>query len=453
MLDDILKTAQLDWNDINVVWAADLTASTNCPAEIFKRDPTVDACFVITPDMIALCGGLKNTGTGAEGTVKGARVVISTVDLGRSIADIYVCRKDFYEANKPLVTKFVAGYLKACEDIVRMRDDFENKKISSENKATYLRTLRLAQDIYTTNVINKIEEDGHGLLMDATFVGYPGNWKFFKWGTGYLVGFEKFVEKNLDLAVSRGYARDRVPLIAPDFDFTAESFTRNLKDTTRPPNPLNDTKIAEAISDDVFKKNAGEPIISFNINFDPGGFEFNERKYGDRFKNIVETSAKLPHTIFLIRGHADTTLVLNKLVEAGTKKGVLEIDRENNKKVYTFKGQRLDIASIQAVTNAIATGEFEGVAGADPRETMLACESLSLERAEAIKAAIIDYAKKGNLILDARRFKTEGVGIREPVVSKPTGMSDVLKNTRAQFNLVPVQAEVLEQSGRSPFDL
>jgi hypothetical protein len=57
------------------------------------------------------------------------------------------------------------------------------------------------------------------------------------------------------------------------------------------------------------------------------------------------------------------------------------------------------------------------------------------------------------LILDTRRFKTEGVGIREPVVAKPTGMPDVLKNTRAQFNLVPVQAEVQQQGARSPFDL
>ena len=28
----------------------------------------------ITPDMVGLCGGLRSTGSGAEGTVKGARV-------------------------------------------------------------------------------------------------------------------------------------------------------------------------------------------------------------------------------------------------------------------------------------------------------------------------------------------------------------------------------------------
>ena len=56
----------------------------------------VDGCDV-SPDMIALCGGLQNVGSGAEGTVKGARVLVSTATMSHSIADVYVCRKDFYD--------------------------------------------------------------------------------------------------------------------------------------------------------------------------------------------------------------------------------------------------------------------------------------------------------------------------------------------------------------------
>ena len=36
MLDDILKTAQLSWDDIKVVWAADLTATPDSPAAYSK---------------------------------------------------------------------------------------------------------------------------------------------------------------------------------------------------------------------------------------------------------------------------------------------------------------------------------------------------------------------------------------------------------------------------------
>src|SRR5262249_44038504 len=147
-------------------------------------------------DMIGLCGGGKKVGTGAEGTVQGARVVISTVQMSRSIADVYVCRKDFYDANKALVTKFVATYLKACEDVVHLRDGYEGKKLAAAEKSKYMGILKLTQDIYGKDVIKSLEEDAHGLLMDAVFVGYPGNWKFFKWGEGNVIGFDAFAQKN-----------------------------------------------------------------------------------------------------------------------------------------------------------------------------------------------------------------------------------------------------------------
>src|SRR3989338_7685675 len=86
---------------MKVVWAKDLTGP-NGPAEMFKNNQNIDVCFVITPDALAL------TGKG-EGNVKGAKVFISSAQLSRSIADVYICRKDFYDSNKELVTKFVAG--------------------------------------------------------------------------------------------------------------------------------------------------------------------------------------------------------------------------------------------------------------------------------------------------------------------------------------------------------
>ena len=90
MLDDILHTARLSWKDIKVIWADYLTGTDKSPAAMFRKSGSIDACFVITPDMIGLCGGLDSTGSGAEGTVKGARVLVSTAELSRSIADVYV---------------------------------------------------------------------------------------------------------------------------------------------------------------------------------------------------------------------------------------------------------------------------------------------------------------------------------------------------------------------------
>ena len=53
---------------MEIVFVEELTAPKG-PAELFRKDKTIDACCVITPDMIGLTGGLTSSGTGAEGTV------------------------------------------------------------------------------------------------------------------------------------------------------------------------------------------------------------------------------------------------------------------------------------------------------------------------------------------------------------------------------------------------
>ena len=186
MLADVLEAANLTWDDVTIRWAKDLTASPDSPAEIFRNNPDIAACFVITPDMIGLNGGIDGVGTGAEGTVKGARVLVSTAELSRSIADIYVVRRDFYEANKDLVTRFVAGYFQAAEQVIELRKAYE-KDGSDEYRAL----LTMAQNIYGKDVLPTIDEDAHGLFIDCTLPGYPGNVAFFT-EENNLNGFDAF---------------------------------------------------------------------------------------------------------------------------------------------------------------------------------------------------------------------------------------------------------------------
>jgi len=87
MLDDALKTAGVKWSEIDVIWTKDVTGK-NGPAEAFRKDATVDACFVISPDMEALTGGLDKVGKGDKPTVKDAHVLLSTLTMSRSIADV-----------------------------------------------------------------------------------------------------------------------------------------------------------------------------------------------------------------------------------------------------------------------------------------------------------------------------------------------------------------------------
>jgi hypothetical protein len=46
MLDDVLRTAGLSWNQLKVVWVDDITGPKG-PARAFKHNSSIDAAFVV----------------------------------------------------------------------------------------------------------------------------------------------------------------------------------------------------------------------------------------------------------------------------------------------------------------------------------------------------------------------------------------------------------------------
>ena len=441
MLDDVLKSARLTWNDIKVVWTKDLTASADSPAELFRKRADIDACFAITPDMMGLCGGLHNTGSGAEGSVKGSRVLVSTAELSRSIADVYVCRKDFYDANKELVTKFVAGYLKACEEVIDLRKQHETSP-----SAAYKNLLQMTQDIYGKATI-PVLDDANGLLADCTFVGYPGNVAFFT-EQGNLHGFEAFQKAALDLAVGRGYAKDRFGLFPSGMDYKAPVFLSYLTRTTV---ERGDRFRAEAVREEIEQLSAGggldeRTILSFTINFEPNQTAFSAEQYGAEFKRVVETADKFGNAVIAIRGHSDPTKVLLDLVRAGMAKGALKRSGSSGNYQYSLNGRPLDLASTPALVNLIETGAFDGVPEINPRETMQSALNLSRSRAEQVRESVTAYAKAQGLLLDKTQIQPVGVGVREPFIAKPANMDEAKQNMRVEFRILRVQAEAAKAS-------
>ena len=436
MLDDILKTARLSWDDIKIVWAKDLTASADSPPELFRKRSDIDACFAITPDMMGLCGGLQNTGSGAEGTVKGARVLVSTAELSRSIADVYVCRKDFYDANKALVTKFVAGYLKACEEVIDLKKQYEAK-----GAPQYRQLLEMTQQIYGKTTIPTLE-DAHGLLSDCTFAGYPGNVTFFT-QEGNLHGFEALHKSALDLATSRGYARERMGLFPSGMDYQSPVFLSYL---TKTEIGRGERFRAEAVQSEIEALSAGggldsRTIISFTINFEPNQETFSAEQYGSEYQRVVEAADRFGNAVIAVRGHADPSKTLLDLVKAGLQKGVLKRTGTAGNYSYSLNGQPLDLGHTGTLTKLIETGAFDGVPDLNPRETMQAALNLSRARSEAVRDSIVEYAKKKGLNIDKSQIQPVGVGIREPFVAKPRNLDEARQNMRVEFRIVRVAAE------------
>ncbi len=442
LLDDLLSDAGLQWSDVNVVWAKDLAGSDNSPAAIFRKDSSIDVCFVISPDMLGLTSGLQSVGNGLEGTVKGARVLASTADRSRSIADVYVVRKDFYDANRAWCEKFAAGYLKACEEVVDMKKEYESK-----GSKPFEALLKMAQDIYGKEVLPTLEEDAYGLILDCAFVGHPGNVKFFT-DPRNLSGFEVFQKSALDLALKRGYAKVRTGFFPSPLDWNSALFTQYLTKTDA---IQQDRFRAEAVMDEIEALNAGgtldaNTIYEFSINFKPNQEEFSVIQYGVEFQKVAELSTKYGNAVLAVRGHSDPTKILLETVQAGLKKGVLKRTGTAGSYTYYLNGKPLDLTATDELVKSVTRGDFDGVAGINPRETMQAALNLSRQRAEAVKSAVMDYAKTQKIDIDSSQIQPLGVGISEPVVPKPASMAEAEKNMRVEFRLIRVKAEVMNES-------
>lgn len=441
MLDDVLKTAQLKWDDIKVVWTKDLTGTADSPAELFRKRNDIHAAFAITPDMAGLTGGLTATGSGAEGTVNGARVLVSTAELSRSIADVYVCRKDFYDANKELVTKFVAGYLKACEEVIDLK-----KKHETASTPEYRALLQMTQDIYGKTTIPTLD-DAHGLLTDCALVGYPGNVAFFN-QKGNMSGFEAFQKTAIDLAVNRGYTKVATGLFPSGLDYESPAFKSYLTRTT---GERGERFRAEAVRQEIELLGAGgglddKTIVSFTINFEPNQTEFSDLQYGAEFQRVIETAEKFGNAVIAIRGHADPTKTLLDLVKAGMSKGVLKRSGSAGNYSYSLNGKALDLNSTADLLKLIEAGAFDGVAESNPRETMQAALNLSRNRADQVLDAVTKYAKAKGITMDKSQIQPVGVGVREPFIAKPANMDEARKNMRVEFRVVRVPAEAVTQS-------
>lgn len=443
LVDDALAAARLTWDDVEVEWAADLTASDGSPAEKFRSDPSIAACCVISPDMIGLTGGLEQKGTGAEGTVKGAHVVVSTAQMNRSIVDVYQCRKDYFDANKAEVEKFVVGYLKATEELMVAKKAYSDGQGQSP---VYVNALKLTQQIYGPEVLPTIEIDAHGLVLDANFVRIPGNEAFFN-DPNNLVGFQAKQDSALALAVKLGYSTQKMGFEPANWDYKKISKLVGVKYVA----PVYASGRIKAEVTDFGDDLEDDTIFTFEIKFEPEQIDFPVATYAADFQRFAKASATFGNAAIIIEGHADPTLAIQQFFWAAKAKGLITGTNGS----YRFKGQPLDLTNTDAIVQAI---QMENLAGQqrrnrsgqieeipNPKRTVAAALTLSKSRAEAVKAAIEDYAQQNNLSIDLSQALAHGVGVADPVNPKPSSMAEAKENMRVVFRVVRVAAEALSE--------
>lgn len=436
LLYDSLTAAGLNRNDVTIVWTKDITGPDG-PAEAFRKDPSIDACCVVTPDMIGLTSGLEAEGTGAEGTVTGARVVNSTVQMSRSIADVYAVRRDWYDANKEWVKKFVAGHLKATEQLVAMRKAYsESSKMAKE----YEQILALSQRIYGASVLPTIEGDVHGLLLDCAFVGLPGQIAFFQQKSN-ASGFDETMSRAVNLATQWNYTTVRTGFEPNDFDYKdiakiggIEYVEPKALERFSPTGEATDLFLGENLD--------ANTIVSFSINFEPNEQSFSTDRYGAEFLRALKQASQFGNARVVIRGHADPTKTLVDLVKAGIAKGVIQQVGQQGNFRYFINGKSLDLNNTKQIVEMVRAGTFGG-GTVDPMVTMQAAMNLSQSRAEAVKKSLEQYAKESNINIDVSQIVPVGAGILEPIIPKPRNMEEAKENMRVEFRIVKVNPEAL----------
>ncbi|MHA1948243.1 MAG: ABC transporter substrate-binding protein [Candidatus Thorarchaeota archaeon] len=440
---DGLEAAGLSKDDVTIVWVSDLSGP-NGPAERFRKDKTIDACCVITPDMLGLCSGLEETGSGAEGTIQGSHVVVSTFHMSRSVADVWACSESFYEKNKVVVDKFVAGYLKACEEFIPLRGKYD---ATGTMDPKYKSTLVFAQKQFNKdagdNIFPTIEEDVHGLLLDANFVGLTGNISFFE-DRGNSSGFEAKQKAALDLATTWGYATSRSGFNPSGLDYKKIAGIGGIE--YKAPNISRSRIKGEGITEFPDSMELDErTIVSFTISFEPNQNEFSFDTYGAEFDRAIKQASIFGNSALVIRGHSDPTKTLADMVRAGVKKGTIKRTGARGSYKYTIGGRALHLDQTKKIVTLIEAGQFDGTSP-NPRQTMQAALNLSKTRADAVAKALVDYAKKKNINLDLSQLKPVGAGISEPVIPKPTKIEEARENMRVEFRIIKVAAEALEAS-------
>jgi ABC-type nitrate/sulfonate/bicarbonate transport system substrate-binding protein len=453
MLNDILHTARLDWKDVTVVWTKDVSGDKG-PAALFRKDNSIDGCFVITPEMMALTsskdGNTNSRGDGSMGSVKDAHVVVSTQHMSRSIADVYACRSDFYKANKEWVDKFIAGYLRSSEELIDLKSKFAAKDKTAEDN--YQKVLKLAQGIWLKGpafkeAVAKLD-DVDGLISDAVFVGLPGNEAFFK-AKGNLSGVAFKMKQACALPADPSkdaLKKDPKVLKTADLDYDALRKLGELrgKPSTRPRIELS----AEV------KVEADTRIFTFKIMFAKNESEFSEATYAGDFQRALEVASLFGNTMVVIRGHSDPMNMVTKFIDAATNS---KLGKQDGDAFVLADGTKIDLhKDTKKVVDIIASepeNKLEFVSDGRTyslRTVAKSLQDLSEQRANRVQEAVKQYAAKNSLVLDPSQFRTNGVGPSEPEDGYPKTEEDKAKNRRVEFIILKVPDNKIN---KDPFDL
>ena len=176
---------------------------------------------------------------------------------------------------------------------------------------------------------------------------------------------------------------------------------------------------------------------------------YNLIQAGAEFRKVAENASLFGKGVIVIRGHADTTYVLQCWIKAGMQKGLITREGKSERQggsgyTYKYRGNPIDFNDMRHIVDDIEKGNFTGLSpDEDPHLIIAQARKLSENRANAVKEALAEYAGKNNITIDLSQIQPQGVGIKDPVVPKPKNAEEAAKNRRVEFVLIRVSTEAI----------
>jgi ABC-type nitrate/sulfonate/bicarbonate transport system substrate-binding protein/outer membrane protein OmpA-like peptidoglycan-associated protein len=430
------EDAGLQWSDVKLEWMDNITQAGS-PPEMFRNNKKVDCAFAVTPDMIGITGGLTSKGDGGEGTIPGAKVLVSTSDRRRTIADVYAFAAGFVEKNPEWVRNFAVAYLKSMEKVIELRHAYEGSAGSPEFNGL----LSFAVKTWTPEVLPN-EEEAFGLYLDASFVGHAGNVKFFN-PKSKDVGHKHFSDRSNDLAMLLGTGKERVEMRGSSLDWGHAVF-KGLKSAQATAGQKFDTEATRSEIEALNKQGllGDSTMLSFEAYFDKDQINFDSDRYGKEFDKVMEHTKSYSRAPIVIQGHTDSTRLVASILRAGIRNGQIKQAGQPGNYSYSINGSSLDLKNSGQILRLITKPEFNnGPKGTNPMDIARGAEDLSIQRAKSCRAALMTYAKSKGQPLDPSQIQVIGSGAKEPFIVKPRSEKEASQNRRVRFSIVRVSTE------------
>lgn len=379
----ILADGGLSFGDVQIVWTADLVGDGDTPAAALA-DGRADAAAVILPDARFLTSD-GTVGTGAEGSVRGAKILISTQEAASVIGDYISVRADYFDANRDQIAQMVNLLFRAEEEMRAF--------MAIDGDARRAQMARLMAQEFLGGLP---DEEGVFLWLDAITDGWSGNARHFA-DANEPRRFDVLLEE-VNIAL-RGAGRLSAPamLATAEWDYTA--LTAGLRNLDERQIAAFDPEAAAAAVRTLRRTGQldANTRIDFEVFFAPDSTEFPVALYEADFQEILRLASTYSGAIITVEGHSDPLYFLQR--------------------------------------------EQAGADNTELRAIRTSAQNLSLDRAIAVVDALSGYAGDSELRMNRDQFTVDGVGITSPRHNPPQSEAQWRENMRVVFRVLTVQAE------------